>query len=610
MKRLLFLALIAFISFANTMAEEIVFQANAPRQVLLGDKFQIVYTLNTEGSDVRMPDMSEFQILMGPSTSQSSSIQIVNGNMSRSVQFGFTYILKATKEGSFTIPSATVTVKGNTVQSNPVQIQVVKGQGGSSAAIGGGGNDDAAAVNETGSGFNDQDVIIKTYASKSSVYPGEAIVTTTKIYTRIELDGISDVKSPDNRDFLTQELPKENVNWGYENLNGKTYRVGTFDQRLLIPNKAGHLTVAATELEFLVRQRVQRQSNSVFDEFFDGGFRTIKKRVKSNTIAITVKPLPSNQPSSFTGVTGDISIDASISKAEAKTNDGLTYKITISGTGNHKLAEAPKIKFPGDFESYEPKITTNIVNSASGMKGSKVFEYLIIPRHAGTFTIPSVEFTYFNPQTEQFKTLTAKSIDVRVVKGEGDDTQSSTANRVTSKEDIKFIGKDIRFIKQTSSPFHSRSNFFFGSALFVFLYVLAIALFVGAFLFFRKQEHDSVNVHLVKRSKANKVAVKRLKTAAHYLASKEKEKFYDEVLKALWGYLGDKLNLPLSELSKDNASSLLMKYGASSDLIVTFMQVLDTCEFARYSPSSGSEEMDKLYATTLDTISQLESKVK
>ncbi len=419
------------------------------------------------------------------------------------------------------------------------------------------------------------------------------------------------VKNPDNRDFLTQELTaKGNMEWGYENLNGKTYRVGTFDQRLLIPQKAGSLTVASTELEFLIRQRVQRQSNSVFDEFFDGGYRTIKKRVKSNSVAITVKPMPSGQPSSFSGITGELSIEASISKADAKTNDGLTYKITLSGTGNHKLAEAPKVKFPGDFESYDPKINTNITTSATGMKGSKTFEYLIIPRHAGTFTIPAVEFSYFNPSTQQYKTLSTQPITINVTKGVGDDTQSSTANRVTSKEDIKFIGKDIRFIKPTSSPFRSGGNFFFGSALFIGLYLLAILLLVGAYWFYRKLEHENANVHLVKKSKANKVAVKRLKTASLYLQSREKEKFYDEVLKALWGYLGDKLNLPVSELSKDNASAILMKHGASAELIKDFMAVLDTCEYARYAPGSGSEEMDKLYATTLETIGQLEGRVK
>lgn len=608
MKRILLITIIlsVFTSWASAGAVE--FRANAPRQVLMNDKFQIVYTLNAEGSDITMPALTDFQILMGPSTSQSSSIQIVNGNMSRSVQFGFTYILKASKEGTFTIPPATVVVNGNSIQSNSVQIQVVKGQAVTQSA-GGGSSDDA--IEESGSAFNDQDVIVKTYISKNTVYQGEAFVATTKIYTRIGLDGISDVKHADNRDFLSQDInSKENNNWGYENINGKSYRVNTFDQRLLIPQKSGRLTIDATELEFLIRQRVTRQSNSVFDDFFDGGTRTVKKKVKSSPISVTVKPLPGGAPSSFSGITGELSIEASVTKTDAKTNDGITYKITLNGSGNHKFAETPKIKFPADFESYEPKLTTNIVNSSTGMKGTKVFEYLLIPRHAGDFTIPAVEFTYFNPQTEQYKTISAPAIPIRVEKGAGDDNQSVTANRVTSKEDLKFIGQDIRFIKQTTSPLKSGNDFLIGSFSFFFAYLLALLALAGAYIYLKKIAHESENVHLVKKSKANKVAVKRLKTAAQLLQNREKEKFYDEVLKALWGYLGDKLNLPLSELSKESASANLLKHGATHELVNSFMAILDTCEFARYAPGSGSEEMDKLYADTLETIGQIENRVK
>ncbi|MBP8850951.1 MAG: protein BatD [Breznakibacter sp.] len=608
MKRILLLSFILSVFTSWISAGQVEFRANAPRQVLVNDKFQIVYTLNTEGSDITMPAMTDFAILMGPSTSQSSSIQIINGQMSRSVQFGFTYILKASKEGTFTIPPATVVVNGNTIQSNSVQIQVLKNQGASQSSAAGGGESE---IVESGSAFNDEDVIVKTYLSKSSVYQGEAVVATTKIYTRIGLDGISDVKQAENRDFLAQEIgSKDNNNWGYENINGKSYRVNTFDQRLLIPQKSGRLTVDPTELEFLVRQRVTRQSNSIFDDFFDGGTRTVKKRVKSAPISINVKPLPSGAPSSFSGITGELNIDASVSKTDAKTNDGITYKITLNGSGNHKFADAPKIKFPADFESYEPKVTTNIVNSAAGMKGTKVFEYLLIPRHAGNFTIPSVEFSYFNPQNGQYKTITAPGIPINVEKGVGDDTQSVTANRITSKEDLKFIGQDIRFIKQTTSPLKSGNSFLLGSFTFVFSYLVALLLLVGAYIYLKKRAHESENVHLVKKSKANKVAVKRLKTAAHFLQTKEKEKFYDEVLKALWGYLGDKLNLPLSTLSKDNASAILLQHGASQELVNSFMTILDTCEFARYAPGSGSEEMDRLYADTLETIGQIESKVK
>lgn len=607
--RHIFLTFLLFTaSLFTLLAEEITFQGNAPRQVMVGDKFQLTYSVNAEASDIRLADTPDFQILMGPSTSQSSSYQIIGSTMKSSVQFGFTYILKATKEGSFAIPPATVTVKGNKIQSNTLVVEVVKGNPNNTGSNGAG----TPEAIEAGGTISDQDIIIKTVASKTSVYQGEAFSTTTKIYTKVGLDGITDVKTPDNRDFLSQEINAQGQpDWGYETLNGVNYRVGTFDQKLLIPQKSGKLTVSPTELEFLIRQKVQRQSNNVFGDYFNGSYRTIKKRVKSNSVSINVKPLPAGQPIVFSGITGDFTIDATISKTQAKANDGLTLKITLSGTGNHKLAETPKVKFPADFDTYEPKVTTTISNTASGMKGSKVFEYLVIPRHEGTFTIPSVEFSYFNPQTEQYKTVSTKPIDLNIQKGDaGSTSNNNNYIPVSTKEEVKLLGQDIRFIKQTTSTLKPAGNFFWGSALFITLYLLAILLTAGALWLYRKQAHDNANVHLVNKSKANKIAIKRLKTAAHFLQTKEKEKFYDEVLRALWGYLGHKLNLPLSELSKDNASSILLAHGSNNEQVATFMSILDTCEYARYAPGSGSEEMDKLYSTALETISQLESKIK
>lgn len=608
MKHIFLTLLIFTTTISSLFADEITFQGNAPRQVMVGDKFQLTYTVNAEASDIRLADTPDFQILMGPSTSQSSSYQIIGSTMKSSVQFGFTYILKATKEGSFAIPPATVTVKGEKIQSNTLVIEVVKGNPNNSNSSGSG----TPTAVEAGSTISDQDIIIKTIASKSSVYQGESFNTITKIYTKVGLDGITDVKTPDNRDFLTQEINAQGQpDWGYETLNGVTYTVGTFDQKLLIPQKSGKLTVSPTELEFLIRQKVQRQSNNIFGDYFNGSYRTIKKRVKSNSVAINVKPLPAGQPANFSGITGDFTIEASISKTEIKANDGLTLKITLSGTGNHKLAETPKIKFPSDFDSYEPKVTSSISNTTAGMKGTKVFEYLVIPRHEGNFTIPSVEFSYFNPQNEQYKTITTKPINITVLKGEaGSATVNNNYLPTATKEEVKLLGQDIRFIKQSTSPLKPAGSFFWGSALFITLYVLAIILTIGALWFYKKQEHNNANVHLVNKSKANKIAIKRLKTAAHFLQTREKEKFYDEVLRALWGYLGHKLNLPLSELSKDNASNILLNHGATNEQVTAFMSILDTCEYARYAPGSGSEEMDKLYSSALDTISQLENKIR
>jgi len=603
--RIIFLLSLIIIGISKPLvAQDVAFTARAPKAVVAGDKFQLVYTLNKEGSDIRMASVEDFQILMGPSTSYSHNTSIINGKVTRETQYSFTYILKATKEGNFTIPPATIIVDGNKISSNALQIEVVKGN----AQVQQQNQGDSAPASAASS----DDLFITVTPSKTSLYQNEAIVLTTKIYTKVQLDGLSDIKQPNLSSFIAQELPKDDgINWSIENINGRTYNVGTYEQKLLFPQKSGKITIEPTEIEFLVRQRTARQSRSIFDDFFESNYRSVKKKVQSKPITLNVKPLPGGKPEGFSGGVGRLNMTASVNKTDVNVNDGITLKVTVNGTGNLKFIENPQIKFPADFDDFDPKIANNISNTVAGMKGNKTYEYLIIPRYAGTFTIPSIKFSYFDPSSGTYKTSQSGDITINVAKGEGGETeQGSVVRSAVTKENVKFIGKDIRFIKTGSANLKPIGTFIFGSLTFYTLILVPLFVFVLLFMIYRKRIRENANIQLTKTKRAKKVAKKRLKQSAQFLKTGQKEAFYEELLRALWGYMSDKLSIPLSELSKDNMSDVLTNSNVDNQVVTEILDILDTCEFARYAPASGTSEMDKLYNKTIDTISKLENQIK
>ncbi len=606
--RQIFLTILLFVATAGyCLAQQPTFEGKAPQAVVAGDKFQLVYTLNAEGSDIRLPALQDFQILMGPSTSYSQSTSIINGKVTRETTYSFTFILKALKEGSYTIPPASILVDDEKITSNPVKLEVVKGNTPATQSPG------QTGTTTTDAGVSDQDVFITVIPSKRNVYKGESLTLTTKLYSRVSIQGSSGEKTPDLSSFIQQklEVPGMGRFSSKENINGYLYDVATIDVKLLFPQKSGKITIDPFELELGIRQRVARRSQSIFDDFFDSNYRVVKQPVKSKPITITVKPLPANAPAGFSGGVGNLDMKVNVTKQEAKVNDGITLKIDVTGTGNHKFVEEPQIKFPADFDDFDAKISNNITNTASGMTGSKSFEYLIIPRHAGDFTIPSIKFSYFDPASGNYKSKNSSPITIQVAKGEADDEMSGTVVRSNvTRENVKFIGKDIRHIKTGKVTLKPIGTFLFGSLSFILAFLIPLLVFILIYLINRKRLADNANLVMVRTRKANKVANKRLKKAAHLLKTGEREAFYEEVLKALYGYLSDKLSLPLSELSKDNAKEILMKSKVSEELVQAFMDVLDTCEFARYSPSSGTGEMDQLYQKTITTISKLENQVK
>lgn len=606
MKRILITLSLMLPFLFGAHGQEVVFQGQAQSSVLMGDKFQLVYSVNTNGTDLRLPEMEDFQILMGPSTSRSMSMTSINGVMKQETTLSFTYILKGTKEGRITIPPATIVVKGEKIQSNPVTINVVKGDNSAEQ------QSESKPRTEDGTTVSSEDLFVTQTLNKSSVWQGEGVVLTTRIFTRLNIDGISDIKQPSLSQFVVQDLiGPQNIQWNVENVGGKTYNVGTYQSKVLLPQKSGSITIEPVDFEFMIRQRVARRSSSIFDDFFESNQRLVKTRVKSKALTLNVKPLPTPQPSSFTGGVGQYTMNAAISKNQVKTDDGITLKIDISGEGNLRVMDGPQLKFPSDFDTFDPKVTNNTVVSTLGGKGNKVFEYLVIPRHAGSFSIPAIELSYFNVSEGRYKTLTAGPFAIEVEKGDGSGTSSSVSFAGSgSREQVKYLGQDIRFIKSNSQTLTPKGSFILGSFLFYLGIIVPLALFVLAFLMYRKRMFDNANIHLVKNRKATKVARKRLVAASKLLKEDKKEAFYDEVMRALWAYLSDKLTLPLSELTKDTAKAQMMGHGVEEALAQQFMSVLDTCEFARYAPSANSGSMSDLYQQTMNVISELENQIK
>ncbi len=602
---ILFTLLILLFS-SSLFAEDIEFTAQAKSAVLSGEKFQLIYSVNEEGEDLRLPQLNDFTVLMGPSVMTSSSTQIINGKITRSKQYSYTYILKCDKPGKYTLAPAQITVDGEKYQSNSLSIEVVKNEGGNTS------QQSQSQQSNGSNSFSKDDLFITVTNNKSSIFQGEPLVLTTKIYTRINLDNISDIKHPDYRNFIVQDIEDgNNIQWTYEFVNNKQYRVGTLERKVLYAQKSGPQTIEPTEIEFLIKQRISRRSTSIFDDFFDNNYRMVKKRVKSKSININIKPFPSPRPKSFSGAVGDLSMKVTCSQNKVKVNDGITIKAVISGTGNHKLMSAPEFNFSTDFDTFDPTTKNNFTNTVSGMKGSKTFEYLIIPRFGGNYTIDPLVFTYFNPKSGKFVTIKSDPIVIEVEKGTEEQNGSTYTPSSVNREDVQFIGKDIRFIKTDKANLKERGTFLFGSLIFFLGYIIPIILFIIAYILNKKKIHENANVHLVKNKKANKMATKRLKKSSSYLKENDHEAFYEEVLKALYTYLSDKLFLPVSELSKEKAAELITQRGVSEEVKNELLEILDTCEFARFSPSSGeTEQMDKLYNKALNNISKLDSQIK
>ncbi|MCD6596385.1 MAG: protein BatD [Bacteroidales bacterium] len=604
MKKKLSILILLLIGFF-VQAEEIRFTASAPKVVSTGEQFRLTFTLNTKADQLLQPDLSVFNVLMGPSSSYSQSTSIVNGKMTRSVSYTYTYILQAKNPGKYIISSATAKVGKKSYKSQPIKIEVVNGGQKTS--------NQAAASGSINSGANtgvvsNKDLFVRASVNKKEVYVGEHLTATIKIYSKVNLSGFEDVKFPSFDGFLKSDIETPPLrSLDRENVNGQIYGTGVISRVVLFPQKSGTLVIDPVEIECLVQQRSSKTSNSFFDDFFDS-YKTVRKSIKSPALKIKVKPLPSGKPTDFSGAVGSFKLSASVDKVEVKANEAVTLKVRISGNGNLKLIAALKVNFPLDFESYDPKISSNLKTDLSGSSGTKTFEYLMIPRFKGDYRISPLAFNYFDPATGKYKTLYSKEFQINVL--EGDDDGLNTVLTSPSKEGIKFIGKDIRFIKTSPFKLVRKGETVWGSLWFIGLYIISLLIFIAVYIFRRKKLKEESNIELLKNKKANKFAKKRLKFASAQLKTKNSGAFYEAVLKALWGYLSDKLGIPLSELSRDNAVEELKLKGIDEELVKEMIGLIDQCEFAQYAPSVSDGNMDDIYKQAVKMISKMENKVK
>lgn len=588
---------------------EVSFTASGPSAVVVGDDFRVAFTLNVSDGNGRFTPPSsfgEFQVLFGPSTSSSTSVQIINGKTSKNSSYTYSYVLTASKEGTFTIPAASVEVGGKTYQSNTLKIKVLPA-GQQQPSQGGSGQGATRPRTQTsGERISGRDLFIGVTASKKRVYEQEAVVLTYKVYTLVNLTQLAG-DMPDLDGFHTQEIPlPNNKTFTMEHVNGVNYQTVVWRQYVLFPQRAGTFTVPEVKFDGVVVQ--QNRNIDPFEAFFNGVATTVEvnKTIIAPALTLQVDPLP-ERPANFSGAVGSFTMDAAMSPDQLKTNDALTVKLTVKGTGNMKLMKAPEVKFPKDFDTYDVKSTDATSIGRNGASGTKTFEYLAVPRHGGKFQIPPVEFCYFDLDSKSYKTLTSQPFEVTVEKGAA--TASASAD-YTTKEELKVLGSDIHFIKQGDATLRPAGAFFFGTMIYALCYLIPLCLFGILLFIFRKQAIENANVAKVRGKKANKVAIKRLKTAKNLLDAGKKEEFYDELTRALWGYVGDKLNISTSELTRDNVEERLAAKGVQDELIAAFLSVLDDSEFARYAPGDAGKKKDRLYAKATEVISKMESSMK
>lgn len=608
MRKIIFLLFTILAAWQVKAADKVRFVAEAADVVVSGDQVRLVFTVNSQDiKDFRAPSIKGFDVLMGPSRSQQSSIQIINGKRTSNSSTAFTYILLAGSPGTYTIPAASVEVNGEKVFSNAISIKVLpQDQNSGNSGNNGGGSASSSRSQAAGSRISANDLFITTTASKTTVHEQEAILLTYKVYTVVNLRQLYG-KMPDLKGFHTQEveLPQQKT-FTLEHYKGRNYNTTVWSQYVLFPQQTGKLEIPSITFDGVVAQ--QTVSDDPFDAFFNGGgYVEVKKKITTPKVVINVQPLPA-KPAGFSGAVGEFKLASSINATDVKTNDAVTIKLTLSGTGNMKLIGTPEVKFPQDFEIYDPKVTDDYKLTNSGLTGTKTFEYLAIPRHAGNFTIPAVEFTYFDLKSNSYKTLKTEAYNLKVAKGQGNADQ--VISDFTNKESVKMLGKDIRFIKLGDSSLRPKGDFFFGTVGYYLCYLIPLLLFVVFAVIYRQKALENANVAKVKTKKANKVATRRMKLAGKLLAENKKNEFYDEVLKALWGYISDKLSIPVSQLSKDNIEAELTNYGVQEALIAEFIGVLNECEYARYAPGNENEAMDKVYSASVEVISKMENSIK
>lgn len=592
-------------------AQQVEFTGVAKSVVAVGERFQLQYKINAEGTGFKGPNIVDFNVLNGPSASTSSSVQIIGGNVTREVSYTFTYILAAVKEGTFTIPPATISHGGKQYTSNPITVKVQSGGQNASSGQGSQQQGSTEAV----------DVFLRAEVSDTSPYLGEQIIISYKLYFNNQIaghDGFQKISSfpgfwvknlfPNQREIPTKT----------ETIKGKQYNVAEVRRFALFPQRAGKIEISPAETELTVRLRTdakRKTSDPFFDSFFNDPFfssrsQDVTRNLLSNSVTVDVKPLPTkDKPADFSGAVGKFSLRSQIDRTEVKTNEPISIKLTVQGTGNIELFDLPKLLFPPDFEVFDPETTSDIKVTPSGISGTRVFEYLVIPRNPGTFKIRSIEFSYFDLSQNVYVSERTPEYDITVERGDGSSSVVTYSGTVR-QEGIQIIGSDIRHIKLPPYNFQPLGTYFFRSQSYYLILLIPVFLVILILIIWRKQMKKRGNAELMKNLRATKVARKRLKLAHKFMKAGKESDFYVEISRSSWGYLSDKLNIPVAELSMDNIRTRLMAKGTNDETINQFIETLNQTEFARFAPGSKTDNMEKIYSGALEIITKLEKELK
>lgn len=616
MKRLFYIAAFLLIALFEASAQNVI-RVEAPDVVAVNEQFNVTFIIEGEKSpsDFQWSQGDDFQLVWGPQRGSSSSVQIINGKRSSSHQTTFTYILIPKSTGTFQLPAATAMLSGDKITSSQTSIQVVSDGASSSHSSGQGGNSsgDGQRSSSASGEISSSDLFLRLSLSRTEVVIGEPITATLKIYQRVNVVQFENAKLPTFNGFWSQETyVPTSIEFKRESLDDRIYQTAVLRSYVLIPQQSGTITIDPSELVCVVSVRNNAPtSNSLFDRFFQDDYRTIRKRVTTSPVKVKVNPLPSGQPASFGGGVGSFGISARLTTDNLKTHDAASLIITVSGRGNVALLEEPKVNFPPDFEVYDTKATENTDKSNGGTSGSKSFEYPFIPRSHGDFTIDPVEYSYYDVNAGKYVILRTEPLHVKVAKGKGgDSTPVTTVNSGVERKDVKSLADDIRFIFAGKPGLSGSGSFFVGSVFFWILLALMILGATSVYLAFRKVAAMRADVAGTKNRRATKMAQKRLKLAGEYLDKNLYTAFYEELHKALIGFVSDKLNMDMSEISKDNIASALTEGGVSEEQTKAFTDLLDACEFARYSPDGGNEAMRSHYDAALKVISSIDSGLK
>ena len=606
--RKLFLTAFLILSALVAMAQTSI-QVQTHKVVAEDERFNVTFVIdgNVKVSEFSWEPGSDFQLLWGPQRGHSSSIQIINGKTTKSVQTTFSYVLRPLKAGRFSLPSARANVDGKELVSSSESIEVVSQQAQSRQQSPSSSSQPQTQQPKATQQRTGEDIILTLNLSRTNVVVGEPITATIMLYTRADIAGFESAQFPDFNGFWSQEQDSPtNIEFSRATYNGQIYNAALLKKYMLIPQQTGTLTISPAEIVCLVNVRTAPSGNSIFDGFFDS-VTTVRQKVVSKAVKVNVSALPKGAPESFGGGVGEFTISAKMSKDSLKTHEAASLIVTVSGKGNISLIQAPDVKLPPDMEAYDTKTSDRV--DKSGYSGSKRYEYPFIPRSWGDFVIPPVKYSYYDVKAGKYVTLQTDSIAFNVARG-ADVPGAGTVISAPSQKDVKSLGTDIRYINVKNSQLSAKGVFFVGSALFWVLTALIVLLAVLCWAAFRKIAARRADVAGAKNRKATKMAMKRLRLAGTFLRQNLYTAFYEELHKALLGFMSDKLNVPVAELSKERIAEILSEGGVPASLIDSFVGLIDACEFARYSPSAGNEAMTAHYEAALDVISSVDSNMK